>query len=79
MYDKAESLKPWTLLRDFEGGAVYTADRDSKFYVIVSQAALVDLLSDEDAVGMEPLVVYEFSSDKDRRDFLSKRFSKDRN
>lgn len=78
MLSKAESLKPWTLYRRMEGGAVYTADRDNKFYVIVNQVALVGLLSDDEAVGIAPLAVHVFLSDEDRRDFLLERFSRDR-
>lgn len=36
------------LIRRYEGGAIYAAEQEGKHYVIVNEAALVDMLSAED-------------------------------
>ena len=53
-----------------EGGAVCTAERDGRFYVIVDERTVADLL-DEDRD--EFVKVWEFSTAADRGDYLIER------
>jgi len=34
-----KELKPWTVYRLFEGGGVYTAERDGLYFVIVDESS----------------------------------------
>jgi hypothetical protein len=62
-----------TLYRGFEGGSVYTSERDGKFLVILDESTLADILPDE-LEGMELVRTSEFSSESERSAYLLKRF-----
>jgi hypothetical protein len=53
----------------FEGGAIYTADEDGKFFLIINQTALLDLLNEDDREGLQPIEVLEFSSNIERQQY----------
>ncbi|HEY3401003.1 MAG TPA: hypothetical protein VGK03_10270 [Geothrix sp.] len=53
----------------FEGGAIYSADEDGKFFLIINQTALFDLLSEDDQEGLRPIEVLEFSSSVERQQY----------
>ena len=61
------------LLRGFEGGAVYTAERAGKFYVIQDEGTMADLLSEEDLVGLDLVKVLEFATASDRAAYVRAR------
>jgi len=50
------------LLYGFEGGAVYTAERDSRFYVIQDESAMAGILDEEDRAGLEFVKIQEFAT-----------------
>ena len=72
------SMKPGdfpdrVLLRGFEGGAVHTAERDGKFYVIEDESTMAGLLDEEDLDGLELVKVFEFSTLGDRAAYVDAR------
>jgi len=74
MNAQAEKLKPWKLHEQMEGGSIYTAENDNRFFVIEDQSTLVALLSDEDAKGIEPIIVLEFDTLAAREVFMRKKY-----
>lgn len=63
-----------TLVRYFEGGALYTAERDGKFLVITDESAMADLLSEEDLEGLELTQVRAFDTDWSSQDSVDTSF-----
>lgn len=58
----------------FEGGAVYTAENDNRFFVILDESAMAGLLDEEDLEGMELVKVHEFETERQRDAYLAERF-----
>jgi hypothetical protein len=56
-----------------EGGAVYTAERDGKFYIVQDGSTFRALFDDEDLAGLEPVKVFEFATVADRQQFIRDR------
>jgi len=57
-----------------EGGVVYEATRLGKFYVIVDENTLADLLGEDEIGPAEPLVhIYEFATEAAREAYVRKR------
>ena len=61
-------------LHRYEGGTVYVAERENRFYVILDESAMADLLDEEDADGLDHVNVLEFDNDADREAYLVRRF-----
>lgn len=63
------------VLRRFEGGAVYTAERGGRFYVIQDESTMADLLSDDDLADLkDDLVrVLEFDTPAARAGYIGER------
>lgn len=69
-YQQGESME---LVAGFEGGAIYTENRDGKFVLIINQVALVDMLNEEDRDGMEPIQEIVFPSEESRFNYIKSR------
>jgi hypothetical protein len=65
-----EDFPDRVLLRGFEGGAVYTAERGGRFYVIQDEGSMAGLLSEEDLEGVELVKVMEFGTEEERGEDL---------
>ena len=61
------------IVAKFEGGTVYTENRDGKFILIINQTALLDMLNEEDSDGMEPIQEIEFTSEDSRCEYIKAR------
>ena len=61
------------IVAKFEGGSVYTENRDGKFLLIINQIALLDMLNEEDSDGMEPIQEIEFTSEDSRYEYIKAR------
>jgi hypothetical protein len=63
------------IVAGFEGGRVYAAEREGKFYLIQDESSLADLLSDEDLrdLATELVKVFEFGSAGERDTFIRQR------
>lgn len=61
---------PRRLIRKLEGGAIYEAEKNGKFLVIVDEGSLLDFLSEEDRLGCNPITVHDFKTAAERRNFL---------
>lgn len=70
---KPDDFADRVLLRGFEGGAVYTAERAGKFYVIQDEGTMANLLSDEDLAGLELGKVWEFDTVYERDTYIRER------
>ena len=68
-----EDFPDMRLLRGFEGGAVYTAEREGRFYLITDEGTMADLLDDEDRKGMTFTSVREFESEAKRQAYARRR------
>ncbi len=67
-----KDLKPWTVYRLFEGGGVYTAERDGHYFVITDESTLQWMLPDED---LDPLVRNRvFQTEAERAEYLLGRY-----
>lgn len=61
----------------FEGGTIYTAKRDGKYYAIIDEGTMLDLLSEEDAAGLSPTRTIEFETAAERDTYLEDRYGVD--
>ena len=63
------------LLASFEGGAVYTAERDGKFYIIQDESTMAEFLSEEDLRDLAGSLVkvFEFDTVAERRAHIGER------
>ncbi len=60
-------------VKGFEGGVVYAADADGKFYLVLDEGTMSDLLDEEDREGLEFVKTYEFDTAAERNTYLAKR------
>lgn len=70
-----EELRPWTPYRGFEGGSVHTAEREGRFFVIIDESAMADMLDEDDLADMQLTKAIEFDSPEARAEYLEKRFA----
>jgi hypothetical protein len=56
-----------------EGGAVYAAERDGKFYVVQDESTLGALLDEDDLVVLELQKTLEFDTSSERTSYLRER------
>jgi hypothetical protein len=56
-----------------EGGSVFIDERDTRFYVITDESAMLGLLSDEDAAGIPSVTIRAFGSAAERDAYLAGR------
>jgi catechol 2,3-dioxygenase-like lactoylglutathione lyase family enzyme len=70
----AEDFPERNLVAGFEGGAIYTADRDGRFYAIVDEGTMADFLSEEDLAGLELVQTWEFATAEERAAWLARRY-----
>jgi len=61
------------LLRGFEGGAVYTAERGGEFYVIQDEGGMAWMLDEEDRADLEFVKVFEFATLSERDAYIHER------
>ena len=58
----------------FEGGSVEEVDYDSRFFLVVNQGLLVELMDEEDALGIPSVFAQEFTSADDRELHLQQKY-----
>lgn len=70
-----EALSKRTLYLGLEGGAVYTQEDDNQFLVIINQAALYDLLDEDEGMQIDCAdKILSFSTLAERDLYLEQRF-----
>ncbi len=62
-----------TMIGGFEGGAVYTCEKDGRFLLVVNETVAFDVLDEEDQEGLEPVNVLEFSDEESREAYIQYR------
>ncbi len=60
-------------LAQFEGGAVYTAEQDGKYYVITDESTMAALLDEEDLAGLPLVSCLEFETPEERSVYIASR------
>lgn len=61
----------------FEGGAIYKAIKDNKYYLIVDEGTMADFLDDDDQDLLDQLVkVIEFDKEEESEKYLNERYGK---
>lgn len=59
----------------FEGGAIYKATKDGKYYLVVDEGTLADILDEEDKDLLEQLVqIIEFDTEEELNHFLGEHY-----
>jgi len=61
----------------FEGGALYTAEKGGKYWVLVDEGTMRDFLSGEDAEGIEFVKTVPFETAEERDRYLRERYGVD--
>lgn len=59
---------------NFEGGVVYIAENDYKYYIITNECAAFDELDEDDREGLSPCTTREFDSRSERDAYLLNRW-----
>ncbi|MBL1265858.1 hypothetical protein [Candidatus Methylomicrobium oryzae] len=70
-------LDDFTSLNDYmlcEGGAVRIAEKDGRFYVITDEGGMDVFLAEEDLADLPLFTVLEFDTERERSEYLVKRF-----
>ena len=63
----------WRLLKDFEGGSIYTADAGGKYYVVMDEGSMASILDEEDLAGLQLVKCLEFETSTERAAYIAKR------
>jgi hypothetical protein len=60
------------LLLGLEGGAIWIAEKEGRYYLIVDERSMADFLTtgEDDDLLNEIVKIYEFDSDQDRQRFI---------
>ena len=59
-------------LKGFEGGSIYTAEKDEKYYLILDESSMVAILDEEDLPDCLVKII-EFDSIIERLDYIKSR------
>ena len=61
----------------FEGGAIYSAVKDNKYYLIIDEGTMADFLDEDDQDLLDQLVqVIEFETEEELNTYLGERYGK---
>ena len=61
-----------TLFKGFEGGAVFSAEKEGKFYLILDESTMASILDEEDLPD-ELVKIIEFDTVEERNDYIKQR------
>ncbi|MBK9097490.1 MAG: hypothetical protein IPM14_05050 [bacterium] len=65
------------MIGGFEGGAIYKASKDGKFYLIIDEGTLADFLDEDDQDILDQLVkIIEFENEDELNNYLGERYGK---
>ena len=73
-YQSITELSGLTLLKCFEGGAVYTQDHKGKYNVVIDESSIASLLPPEELDDMALIKVLEFNTEQERKAYLVSKF-----
>lgn len=71
---RAEEFEDRKRVAGFEGGALYVAERDGRYWVIVDEGTMRDFLSEEDAEGIEFVKTVAFDTAEERAEYVRERY-----
>ena len=60
------------LFKGFEGGAVFSAEKEGKFYLILDESTMASILDEEDLPD-ELVKIIEFDSVEERNEYIKSR------
>ena len=72
------TLYPRAIYARFEGGVIYTAEKDGRFYAIIDEGTMADFLAKEELEGMTFVKVLDFDTEAERIAFLMQRYGRKR-
>lgn len=75
-YQSIDNIDGLTLIKRFEGGAVYTQESNGKYRVVIDESSIASLLPPEELDDIELIKVLEFKTEQERLEYLSTRFDK---
>ena len=65
------------MIGGFEGGAIYKAVKDNKYYLIIDEGTMADFLDEDDRDLLDQLVkVIEFETEEELNQYLGERYGK---
>ncbi len=65
------------IIGGFEGGAIYKAIKDNKYFLIIDEGTLADFLDDDDKDLLDQLVkIIEFETEEELNHYLSNKLGK---
>ncbi|MFZ1517691.1 MAG: hypothetical protein WAU11_02895 [Ignavibacteriaceae bacterium] len=65
------------MIGGFEGGAIYKAIKESKFYLIIDEGTLADFLDEDDQDVLDQLIkIIEFENEDELNNYLGERYGK---
>lgn len=76
-YNFREIFLDAIMIAGFEGGAIYKAQKDNKFYLIIDEGTMADFLDEDDKDLLGQLVkVIEFETEDELNNYLGERYGK---
>jgi len=70
-YELSKRFPERRIIKMFEGGALFAAERDGKFYLINDQRTMAEfILPEDDGLLEQMLSVSEFDTDEERKEYL---------
>lgn len=73
-YNYKEHFPDMKEIGGFEGGAIYKAEKDNKYYLIIDEGTLAEFLDDDDQDVLDQLVkVIEFETEEELENYLKER------
>ncbi len=73
-YDFRKRFPQLRRIREFEGGAVYAAEKNDKFYLIVDEGTMADFILPEDEDLLDQLVqVIEFDTEDECQHYIKEK------
>jgi hypothetical protein len=72
MHERADHHQRGLLIA-FEGGTVHTAERNGMYLLIINQAALLDMLDEQDREGIEAIRELVFPTAAAREEYIQER------
>ena len=70
----AEAFEDRTRVAGFEGGALYVAERDGQYWILVDEGTMRGMLSEEDAEGIEFVKTRAFDTAEERAEHVRERY-----
>jgi len=76
-YNYRELYPDAKMIGEFEGGAIYKAEKNDKYYLIIDEGTMADFLDEDDKDLLNQLVkIIEFETEEELNNYLGERYRK---